>query len=151
MSTLKAILIDDEKGSLESLSFEIKEYCPEVEIISACQDPQDGIKKIRQLHPDLVFLDIEMPGMNGFAALRVLRRYGGTVEGVANLLCGEPIAPMLAQPGDVGLAATLLGPRLLAVWGGSAWHSAGEQGLVVMQILDAIYESARTGAPVHIG
>lgn len=73
MSQLKAILIDDEKGSLESLTFEIKEYCPEVDIIAACQDPHDGIVKIRQWNPDLVFLDIEMPGMNGFELLQQLK------------------------------------------------------------------------------
>ena len=72
MSKLKAILIDDEKGSLESLSFEIHEYCPEVDIIAKCQDPMDGILKIREIHPDLVFLDIEMPGMNGFELLQQL-------------------------------------------------------------------------------
>lgn len=70
MSAIKAIIVDDEKGSLESLAFEIKEYCPEVEIVALCQDPQEGVKKIRLLKPDLVFLDIEMPGMNGFELLQ---------------------------------------------------------------------------------
>jgi two-component system LytT family response regulator len=72
MSQLKAILVDDEKGSLESLSFEIKEYCPEIQVIAACQDPLDGLEKIRKLQPDLIFLDIEMPGMNGFELLQQL-------------------------------------------------------------------------------
>lgn len=72
MSPLKAILVDDEKGSLESLSFEIKEYCPDLQVIATCQDPLDGLEKIRRLQPDLVFLDIEMPGMNGFELLQQL-------------------------------------------------------------------------------
>lgn len=72
MTTLKAIIIDDEKGSLESLTYEINEYCPEIEIVAACQDPYDGLKKIHGLHPDIVFLDIEMPGMNGFELLQKL-------------------------------------------------------------------------------
>ncbi len=72
MTTLKAIIIDDEKGSLESLTYEINEYCPEIEIVAACQDPHEGLKKIRTLHPDIVFLDIEMPGMNGFELLQQL-------------------------------------------------------------------------------
>jgi two-component system, LytTR family, response regulator len=72
MSTLKAILIDDERSSLESLTYEIKEYCPEVEVIKACQDPQEGLTQLQKLKPDILFLDIEMPGMNGFELLQKL-------------------------------------------------------------------------------
>ncbi len=73
MTKLKAILIDDERSSLESLSFEIKEYCPELEVIKTCQNPQDGLNFIQALKPDIVFLDIEMPGMNGFELLSSLQ------------------------------------------------------------------------------
>lgn len=69
MATLKAIIIDDEKSSLESLSFEIREYCPDVEVVAVCQDPHEGIRQIMAQAPDLLFLDIEMPGMNGFDLL----------------------------------------------------------------------------------
>jgi two-component system LytT family response regulator len=72
MSRLKTILIDDEKGSLESLTFEIREYCPEVEVIAATQDSAEGLRLIQKLSPDLIFLDIEMPGMNGFELLQQL-------------------------------------------------------------------------------
>jgi len=72
MTMLKAVLIDDEKGSLESLAFEINAYCPEIEIVATSQDPQEGILKIREWNPDVVFLDIEMPGMNGFELLQKL-------------------------------------------------------------------------------
>lgn len=75
MKHLRAILIDDEKGSLESLTFELGEYCPEVDIIAATQKPEEGLTLIQQLKPDLVFLDIEMPGMNGF---ELLQRLGDT-------------------------------------------------------------------------
>ena len=66
MTKLKAILIDDEKGSLESLSYELREYCPEVEVVASSQDPKEGLRLIQKWSPDLLFLDIEMPGMNGF-------------------------------------------------------------------------------------
>ena len=76
MATLKAIIVDDEKSSLESLSFELHEYCPEVEVIAACQDPHEGIRQILSQHPDLLFLDIEMPGMNGFDLLQHIPQAG---------------------------------------------------------------------------
>lgn len=72
MSKLKTILIDDEKGSLESLMFELREYCPEVEVVAASKDPKEGLRMIQKLSPDLIFLDIEMPGMNGFELLQQL-------------------------------------------------------------------------------
>jgi two-component system LytT family response regulator len=69
---IKTILVDDERSSLESLSFELDAYCPDVKVIATCKDPQEGLKKIVELKPDLVFLDIEMPGMNGFELLQSL-------------------------------------------------------------------------------
>ncbi len=72
MTKLKAILIDDEKGSLESLSYELREYCPEVEVVASSQDPKEGLRLIQKWSPDLLFLDIEMPGMNGFELLQQL-------------------------------------------------------------------------------
>ncbi|HNR05731.1 MAG TPA: LytTR family DNA-binding domain-containing protein [Saprospiraceae bacterium] len=70
MTKIKTILVDDEKNSLESLAFEIGEYCPAVEIVAACQDPFRGKEMIERHQPDLIFLDVEMPGMNGFELLQ---------------------------------------------------------------------------------
>ncbi|MDX2283571.1 MAG: LytTR family DNA-binding domain-containing protein [Bacteroidia bacterium] len=67
--TLKAVLIDDEPDSIAVLSFLLAAHCPEVEVVAACGDGQAGLEAIRQLQPDLVFLDIEMPRMNAFQLL----------------------------------------------------------------------------------
>lgn len=69
---IRAILIDDERSSLESLTFELGAYCPDVEVIGTFKDPFEGAKKVQEMKPDLVFLDIEMPGMNGFELLQSL-------------------------------------------------------------------------------
>lgn len=69
---LRAILIDDEPSSLNSLKQKILQHCREVDIISICDDPQEGIRAIDSLKPDLVFLDIEMPLINGFTLLQQL-------------------------------------------------------------------------------
>ena len=69
---MRVILIDDELDSLESLSAEVAAYCPELEIVASCSDPREGIKAIESLGPDLVFLDIEMPHLNGFELLEAV-------------------------------------------------------------------------------
>lgn len=65
----KAIIIDDELHCRKTLSMLLKEYCPEVQIVEQCDNGEDGAEAIKKLKPDLVFLDIEMPRMNGFEML----------------------------------------------------------------------------------
>jgi two-component system LytT family response regulator len=52
------------------LEFILQEYCPEVEVLALCSSAVEGRKAIMNLHPDLVFLDIEMPGGSGFDMLK---------------------------------------------------------------------------------
>lgn len=66
---MKAIIIDDEKHCREGLEIMLSRHCPTVEIIAQGDGAKAGIKLITQYHPDLVFLDIEMPEMNGFEML----------------------------------------------------------------------------------
>lgn len=67
---VKAVIIDDEEISLTGLSEKIKKYCPDVEVLKLFSKPADAVKEIEELQPDLVFLDIEMPKMNGFKFLQ---------------------------------------------------------------------------------
>ncbi len=73
MERLRVILVDDELPSLENLQQKIREFCPDLEIVAATQKPETAIKLIEQHHPDLVFLDIEMPRMNGFKMLEEIK------------------------------------------------------------------------------
>ncbi len=70
---LRAILIDDDQSNLSALSEKLAKHCPQVEIIDRCENAKDGITAIEKEKPDLVFLDIEMPVMNGFVLLQQLR------------------------------------------------------------------------------
>lgn len=69
---MKAILIDDEDLSLKTLSKLLATHCPEIENLGAFESPEEGREAILASHPDVVFLDIEMPGMNGFELLESL-------------------------------------------------------------------------------
>ena len=70
---LTAIIIDDEYNSRNALRQKIVNHCPDVTIISDCENGEDGIKKIDEQKPDIVFLDVEMPRMNGFTMLQQLK------------------------------------------------------------------------------
>jgi len=69
---LRAILIDDDESNLSGLSEKLRNHCPQIEIVALCDNAEDGIIAIENLHPDVVFLDIEMPVMNGFVMLQQL-------------------------------------------------------------------------------
>jgi two-component system, LytTR family, response regulator len=69
MKKINAIIIDDEKMARSLLEAMLYEYCPEVEVLETCADLTSGIKAIRKLVPDIVFLDIEMPGHSGLELL----------------------------------------------------------------------------------
>jgi len=69
---LRAVLIDDDESNLSALSEKISNHCKQVEVIARCDNPEDGIRVIDELKPDIVFLDIEMPQMNGFVMLQQL-------------------------------------------------------------------------------
>lgn len=69
---LQAVLIDDDESNLNSLSEKLGKHCPQIKIIACCDNAPDGIKAIDSHEPDVVFLDIEMPMMNGFVMLQQL-------------------------------------------------------------------------------
>ena len=66
---IKAIIIDDEEHCLYTLNMLLDEYCPKVQVISSCTSVIQALDLIEKMKPDLVFLDIEMPFMNGFEML----------------------------------------------------------------------------------
>ncbi len=69
---IEAIIIDDEVHCIESLSILLTEYCPEVKVVEECRSAKTGLEAIERIKPHLVFLDIEMPNMNGFEMLEQL-------------------------------------------------------------------------------
>ena len=69
---IKAVILDDEIHSIETLQWKLENYCPEVEVVSTFDDPQKGVQYLKNNPPDLLFLDIQMPMLNGFDVLEEL-------------------------------------------------------------------------------
>jgi len=66
---IKAIIIDDELHCQDTLSILLQNYCPDVQVMSRCSSAKQGLEEVASHKPALVFLDIEMPVMNGFEFL----------------------------------------------------------------------------------
>jgi len=71
---IKAVIIDDEKDSIDTLKWKLENYCPDVSVISSFEKPADGVSYLKKTPVDLLFLDIEMPMLTGFDVLEELGR-----------------------------------------------------------------------------
>ena len=69
---IKAIIVDDEPYCCEALATLLERYCPEVKVADICYSGEAAIAAIKEQKPQLLFLDIEMPQMNGFELLEKL-------------------------------------------------------------------------------
>ena len=70
---IHVIIIEDEPISRETLTLMLQRHESDVAILDTCSSPAEGILSIRKHNPDLIFLDIQMPKMNGFEMLRQLQ------------------------------------------------------------------------------
>ena len=67
--TIRTILVDDEKLAIQGLQLRLAPF-EDVEIIDTCANGREAIRKIKTEKPDLVFLDIQMPGFDGFSVVK---------------------------------------------------------------------------------
>jgi two-component system LytT family response regulator len=67
--TIRTILIDDEKLAIQGMQLRLEKF-DDIEIIDTCLNGREAIRKIKTLKPDLVFLDIQMPGFDGFSVVK---------------------------------------------------------------------------------
>jgi two-component system response regulator LytT len=70
---ISCIIVDDEQLALEELSY-LLDSIPELKVIGQGHNGPDAIRLVRELEPDLLFLDIEMPGLNGFRVVEELAK-----------------------------------------------------------------------------
>jgi two-component system LytT family response regulator/two-component system response regulator LytT len=71
-STITAVLVDDEQLAREELSYLLKEF-PDLELLASGRNGLEAIKLIENFEPDVVFLDVQMPGLDGFGVIQKLR------------------------------------------------------------------------------
>ena len=69
---LRSVIVDDEQQSAVMLQKDLQLNCPAVEVVAVAFSAKEGIMAIKKFNPDLLFLDIEMPWMNGFEMLEML-------------------------------------------------------------------------------
>ena len=69
---IKAVIVDDEPKAIQSLSWELSHFSEEIEIINTFTYPEDALEYLNQHTPDCLFLDIQMPTMDGFQFLEKL-------------------------------------------------------------------------------
>ncbi|MEQ8742217.1 LytTR family DNA-binding domain-containing protein [Parasphingorhabdus sp.] len=67
--TIRTILVDDEKLAIQGLQIRLEKF-DDIEIVDTCRNGREAIRKIKTLKPDLVFLDIQMPGFDGFSVVQ---------------------------------------------------------------------------------
>ncbi len=72
MNTLKTIIVDDESLARRGLAIRLQ-HMPQIDVIAQCRDGIEAIKAIAELSPDLVLLDIQMPGLDGFGVIEQLQ------------------------------------------------------------------------------
>ena len=69
MEKLRAVIVEDEEASRETLCNYLQKYCPNVEVVGMGESVKSGIEAIKAGKPDIVFLDVEMPYGNAFDLL----------------------------------------------------------------------------------
>jgi len=76
---ISAVIIDDEQNNIDNLTLLLNKHCARLEIISTALNADEGKKIILQQKPELIFLDIQMPGKSGFDLLKELQQHSAEI------------------------------------------------------------------------
>jgi len=76
---IRSIIIDDEQHCVRALLNDLQQNCPSVEVLDTCNSAKEGMLSIKKNKPDLIFLDVEMPWMNGFEMLELLGDFNSSI------------------------------------------------------------------------
>jgi len=76
IETLSVLIVDDEQLARDELAFLLKSF-PSVDVVGAAGDGLEALELIEQYQPDIVFMDVQMPGLNGLEVVREIAGAGG--------------------------------------------------------------------------
>lgn len=74
-AALSVLLVDDEKLAIDELAYQLQQF-PDLEIVASASNGIEAVKLISDLEPDVVFLDVQMPGLDGMGVIRKLQEQG---------------------------------------------------------------------------
>lgn len=74
MNSVPTVLADDEAPALDELTYLLREF-PEIEVVGTASNGLEAVERIESLEPDLVFLDVQMPGLDGLGVINQLREH----------------------------------------------------------------------------
>jgi two-component system LytT family response regulator/two-component system response regulator LytT len=74
--TITTLLADDERLALDELSYLLRDF-PQIDVAATASNGPDLVDRIEEIEPELVILDVEMPGLNGLGVIRAVREKGG--------------------------------------------------------------------------
>jgi two-component system LytT family response regulator len=72
---ISAVIVDDETNNIRNLEILLAQHCPQIKVSGKAINAQEGMKVIYREQPDIVFLDIQMPGQNGFDMLKQMTEW----------------------------------------------------------------------------
>jgi len=84
MPTIPTVVADDEAPALDELLYLLKDF-PEIEVVGTARNGIEAVERIEELEPDLVFLDVQMPGLDGLGVVHKLKEDGAPAPAV--VLC----------------------------------------------------------------
>ena len=73
-SPIRAVIVDDENSGIEVLEYTLKRHCKDVEVIRSFTSSLEAAEAIPHIQPDVLFVDVEMPQMNGFELVEKLSK-----------------------------------------------------------------------------
>ena len=102
--SISTLIVDDEQLAREELSYQLKDF-PEIDIIAASSNGLEAVDLIEQLEPELVFLDVQMPGIDGLGVIAKVRASAGLVPHFRADYGFRPVCRRSLSPRGFGLPA----------------------------------------------
>jgi two-component system, chemotaxis family, protein-glutamate methylesterase/glutaminase len=155
------VLVIDDSALMRKLIPKILERDPSIEVVGTAMDGNFGLKKIRELEPEVVTLDLEMPGLNGLDTLKEIMRHGRlpVVVVSSHSTAGASITlkaltlgafDFVAKPTDVAARMPEIADELIRKIRAAAHNSAAQPQILPEEVPNELLRKQRPAAPNRI-